>query len=61
MGAALLLVYGVRLAGRGMARRVLPVTTLGHAAPGAVLLMGILGSLAALDHQLADRVLWMDR
>jgi len=57
VGAALFLVYGVRLAGRGMARLVLPVTTLGYAAPGAVLAVGILIPLAAVDHRLADGVL----
>jgi len=57
VGAALFLVYGVRLAGRGLARIVLPVTTLGYAAPGAVLAVGILIPLAALDHRLADGVL----
>lgn len=57
VGAALLLVYGVRMAGRGVARLVLPVTTLGYAAPGAVLAVGILIPLAALDHRLADAVL----
>ena len=57
VGAALLLVHGVRMAGRGLARLVLPVTTLGYAAPGAVLAVGILIPLAALDHRLADAVL----
>jgi len=57
VGAALFLVYGVRMAGRGMARLVLPVTTLGYAAPGAVLAVGILVPLAALDHRVADAVL----
>ncbi len=57
VGAALFLVYGVRMAGRGIARWVLPVTALGYAAPGAVLAVGILVPLAALDHGLADLVL----
>ena len=57
VGAALLLVHGVRLAGRGVARLILPVTALGYAAPGAVLAVGILIPLAALDHKLADAVL----
>ncbi len=57
VGAAMLLVYGVRLAGRGLTRLVLPVTSLGYAAPGAVLAVGILIPLAALDHQLADGML----
>jgi iron(III) transport system permease protein len=57
VGAALFLVYGVRLAGRGLARMILPVTMLGYAAPGAVLAVGILVPLAALDHRVADAIL----
>lgn len=57
VGAALFLVYGVRMAGRGVARVVLPVTMLGYAAPGAVLAVGLLVPLAALDHRLADAIL----
>ncbi len=57
VGAAVFLVYGVRLAGRGVARVVLPLTTLGYAAPGAVLAVGILIPLAALDNRVADAVL----
>ncbi len=56
VGAALFLVYGVRMAGRGIARVVLPVTLLGYAAPGAVLALGLLIPLAALDHRLADGI-----
>ena len=55
--AALVLVQGVRLGGRRLARLVPPLTTLGYAAPGAVLAVGILIPLAALDHRLADAVL----
>ena len=54
VGAALFLVYGVRMAGRKVARAVLPLTTLGYAAPGAVLALGLLVPLAALDHRVAD-------
>ena len=57
VAAALFLVYGVRLAGRSLPRLVLPLTTVGYAAPGAVLAVGILIPLAALDNWLADRVL----
>lgn len=57
VGAALFLVYGVRMAGRGVARVVLPLTTLGYAAPGAVLAVGLLIPLAALDNRVADAVL----
>jgi len=57
VGAALFLVYAVRMAGRGAARVVLPLTTLGYAAPGAVLAVGLLIPLAALDNRVADGVL----
>ncbi len=56
VGAAVFLVYALRLAPRGVARTVLPLTSLGYAAPGAVLAVGILIPLAALDHKLADAV-----
>jgi iron(III) transport system permease protein len=56
VGLALILVYGVRLAGRSAARAVLPLTTLGYATPGAVLALGLLIPLAAIDHRLADGV-----
>ena len=52
----LFLVYGVRVSGRVLPRRLMPVTTIGYAAPGAVLGIGILIPLAALDHRLADTV-----
>jgi len=52
--AALLLVYGVRLTGRALPRMLLPVTTIGYAAPGAVLAVGLLAPMAAADHVLAD-------
>lgn len=57
VAAALFLVYAVRLAGGRVARLVLPVTTVGYAAPGAVLALGLLIPLAALDHRVADGVL----
>jgi iron(III) transport system permease protein len=57
VGAALFLVYGMRLMGRGIARWALPVTALGYAAPGAVLALGLLIPLAAFDNWLADGVL----
>ena len=53
---ALFMVYGVRLTGRRLPRLLLPFTTLGYAAPGAVLGIGILIPLAALDHKLADLI-----
>ncbi len=54
---ALFMVYGVRLTGRRLPRLLLPVTTVGYAAPGAVLAVGILIPLAALDHRVADAIL----
>ena len=48
------MVYGVRLTGRRLPRLLLPFTTIGYAAPGAVLAVGILIPLAALDHRIAD-------
>ena len=57
VAAALFLVYGVRLSGSAFARLALPATTLGYAMPGAVLAVGILIPLAALDHRFADLVL----
>jgi iron(III) transport system permease protein len=54
--AAVFLVYGVRLSGRVLPRQLMPVTTIGYAAPGAVLGVGILSPLAKVDHTLADGV-----
>ena len=53
---ALLMVYGVRLSRSRLPSMLLPVTMVGYAAPGAVLAVGILFPLAALDHRLADAV-----
>ncbi|MDV4145478.1 ABC transporter permease [Shimia sp. FJ5] len=54
VAAGVFLVYGVRLSGRRMPRLLLPLTTIGYAAPGAVLAVGILIPLALLDNHLAD-------
>jgi iron(III) transport system permease protein len=54
---ALFLVYGVKLTGSKLPRRVMPISTIGYAAPGAVLGVGILIPLAALDNTFADAVL----
>lgn len=54
VSAALVMVYGVRLTGKRLPRILLPVSTIGYAAPGAVLAVGILIPLAWLDHRLAD-------
>ena len=55
--AALFMVYGVRMTGRRLPRALLPLTAVGYAAPGAVLAVGILIPLAAIDHRLADAIL----
>jgi iron(III) transport system permease protein len=57
VGLALFLVYGVRLSGRRLPRIVLPATTVGYAAPGAVLGLGVLIPMAALDNRVADAIL----
>ncbi|WP_420569785.1 ABC transporter permease [Thalassovita sp.] len=54
--AAIFMVYGVRLSGRQLPRMLLPLTTIGYAAPGAVLGVGILIPLAALDNFVADGI-----
>lgn len=54
--AAVFLVYGVRLSGRALPRLLMPVTTIGYAAPGAVLGLGILIPMSVMDHALADTV-----
>ena len=57
--AATFLIQGLRLSRPSVARLILPLTALGYAAPGAVLAVGILIPLAALDHRLADAILAM--
>lgn len=52
----LVMVYGVRLTGRRIPILLLPVTAIGYAAPGAVLGIGLLIPLAALDHTIADAI-----
>ncbi len=52
--AALFLVYAVRLTGRDLPKLLLPLTTIGYAAPGAVLGVGLLIPMAAADHVIAD-------
>ncbi|MFD1508666.1 ABC transporter permease [Lacimonas salitolerans] len=54
--AGVFMVYGVRLSGRTLPRNLQPLTTIGYAAPGAVLAVGILIPLAVIDHTLADGV-----
>lgn len=54
--AAVFMVYGVRLARSRGPRVVLPLTTIGYAAPGAVLGVGLLYPMSAADHLIADMV-----
>lgn len=54
--AALFLVYGVKLTPSRLPRRIMPISTLGYAAPGAVLGVGILIPLAAADNAIADAI-----
>ena len=57
VAAATFLIQGLRLSRLRLARVILPMTSLGYAAPGAVLAVGILIPLAALDHKVADAIL----
>jgi iron(III) transport system permease protein len=59
VGSALILVHGLRSVGQRMRHVILPVTALGYATPGAVLAVGILMPLAAIDHRLADLVTYL--
>ncbi|MEE9454165.1 MAG: iron ABC transporter permease [Paracoccaceae bacterium] len=59
--AAVFLVYGARQSKGRLLRYLMPVTTIGYAAPGAVLAIGILFPLAAFDTALADAFkTWFD-
>lgn len=49
-------VYGARLSGRRLPVLLLPVTAVGYAVPGAVLGVGLLFPLAALDNRVADAI-----
>lgn len=57
VAAALVLVYALRQSQSRAVQAVLPLTLIGYAAPGAVLALGLLFPLAAMDHWLADGVL----
>ena len=61
VGAALFMVYALRLSQSPVLRVLMPLTLLGYAAPGAVLALGLLVPLAALDHRLADARAGPDR
>ncbi len=57
VAAALVLVYALRQSRSRALGWILPLTLIGYAAPGAVLALGLLFPLAALDHRLADGLL----
>lgn len=57
VAAALFMVYGARNAGSALPQKLLPITTIGYAAPGAVLGIGLLYPMAATDHFIADLIL----
>lgn len=54
--AAMLLIFGARLRMNRRVRTLIPVTTIGYAAPGAVLGLGVLLPLAWADHRMADAI-----
>jgi len=56
VAGGVLLVFGMRQSDSSWLRLLLPATTIGYAAPGAVLGIGLLLPLAALDHRIADFV-----
>lgn len=51
-----LMVYGVRTSQARLPQLLLPITTIGYAAPGAVLGVGLLIPLAAVDNAFADGI-----
>ncbi|MFV2001511.1 MAG: ABC transporter permease [Paracoccaceae bacterium] len=55
--ASVYLVYGARMTGRRMPAVLMPLTTIGYAAPGAVLAVGLLIPMSKIDNALADLVL----
>ncbi len=55
--AGVVLVYGARLSRSRLARLLVPVTTVGYAAPGAVLALGIIIPFASFENHVADLVL----
>lgn len=60
VGAAIFLVQAVRHSRHPrLIGGLMPLTGLGYAAPGAVLALGVLIPLAALDHRLADGIEWL--
>ena len=56
VGAALVLVFGIRSSNSILPKIMAPIATIGYAAPGAVLALGILLPMAYCDRFLADMV-----
>ena len=54
VAAAIFAVYGIRLSHQKLPRMLAPVMSLGYAAPGAVLAIGILFPMSYLDHAIAN-------
>jgi iron(III) transport system permease protein len=54
ISAGVVLVYGARLSRSRLPRLLIPVTTVGYAAPGAVLALGIVVPVAGFENRLAD-------
>lgn len=52
--AAVFMVYGARMSGRRLPGLLVPLTTIGYAAPGAVLAVGLLYPMSSVDHFIAD-------
>ena len=58
---ALILIFALRLSRSVLPRLLAPISTIGYAAPGAILGLGILIAFAWFDHAVADVVFWLFR
>ena len=56
---ALILIFALRLSRSVLPRFLAPISTIGYAAPGAILGLGILIAFAWFDHAVADVVFWL--
>ena len=56
---ALILIFALRLSRSVLPRLLAPISTIGYAAPGAILGLGILIAFAWFDHIVADVVFWL--
>lgn len=59
LALALILIFALRLSRSPLPRFLAPITTIGYAAPGAILGLGILIALSRFDIALAESVLWL--